>query len=112
MPRRLFVPIELPETKPDCCSFCPLIGVVPQESRDPKRRAMFACMATHKFLTTKGVNVSASKVKEGGHKHHRPCDHLWELWQKLPGRKFNVAEIDYTKCIMPYEQKYRTLQFN
>ena len=127
MPKTYYTPRKLPPEQPDRCELCPLVGIIPDEERRKGVRERYYCLGIFDALTddnghpvldeqgqqrlsfprlkSKGITVSAKKVKEGGHLWHRPCDLLWQAWMTLPGRLFGMPTDTYTKYRLPYEME-------
>ena len=127
MPKTYYTPRKLPPEQPDRCELCPLVGIIPDDERRKGVRERYYCLGIFDALTddnghpvldeqgqqrlsfprlkSKGITVSAKKVKEGGHLWHRPCDLLWQAWMTLPGRLFGMPTDTYTKYRLPYEME-------
>lgn len=125
MPKIIYTPTKLPPEQPDKCKVCPLVGLIPDDERRKGVRERYYCLGIFEAmkdeegkpvldengeqkqsfarLKSKKIDVSARKVKEGGHLLHRPCDLRWESWMTLPGRFFGMPTDTYTKYRLPYE---------
>lgn len=125
MPASIYIPRQLPCEQPDRCELCPLIGIIPEEDRRKGMRERYYCLGIYETmidadgnpllnehgevrlcfprLKSKGITVSAKKVKEGGHLLHRPCDLRWQAWMTLPGRMFGMPTDVFTRYRQPYE---------
>lgn len=103
-----FIKIKLKtQEQPDCCSRCPLIGIVPEEFRQRGTRQSYCCLGVypHEALTSKGIDVRASDRLKTGHKLHRPCDDLWDIWWQEPDHCVKISKDSYRYCRMPYENR-------
>ena len=89
MPKTYYTPRKLPPEQPDRCELCPLVGIIPDDERRKGVRERYYCLGIFDALTddnghpvldelgqqrlsfprlkSKGITVSAKKVKEGGH---------------------------------------------
>ena len=127
MPKDLYTPRQLPREKPDRCELCPLVGIIPKEERRAGKRERYFCLGIFEGevdeqgdpvlddngvqqmsfprLSSKGIKVSASDVKQGGHLWHRPCDYTWESWMTLPGRVFWMPTDVYNAYRSPFEKE-------
>jgi hypothetical protein len=125
MPKDLYTPRQLPREQPDRCELCPLVGIIPEDERRKGLRERYYCLGIFEALTdddgnplldengeqrlsfprlkSKGITVSAKKVRDGGHLWHRPCDLRWQAWMTLPGRLFGMPTDVFTKYRQPFE---------
>ena len=133
MPKKIFIPRQLPAKKPDRCELCPLIGLIPKDDREKGKRERFYCLGiygplkdddtkpilnddgTTKFgfarlSTREALNVSASDRKEKGHLLHRPCDHIWAAWMRLDRRRFPMLAETYNRYRIPFEAELQQKQ--
>lgn len=133
MPKKIFIPRQLPAKKPDRCELCPLIGLIPKDDREKGKRERFYCLGiygplkdddnnpilnddgTTKFgfarlSTREALNVSASDRKEKGHLLHRPCDHIWAAWMRLDRRRFPMLAETYNRYRIPFEAELQKKQ--
>lgn len=122
-----YTPRELTEHQPDRCELCPLVGLIPKSERRKGKREGYYCLGifggevdengqpvldergvqrmTYPRLASKGIRVSAKKVREKGHLLHRPCDPTWHSWTTLPGRLFGMPTEVYNTYRLPYERE-------
>lgn len=131
MPRKIYIPRQLPRDQPDRCELCPLVGLIPDDERRSGLRERYYCLGIFEALRddsglpvvgddgcqrmsfprlkSKGIRTSATSVRRGGHVLHRPCDGIWDAWMTLPGRLFGMPAATYTKYRLPfeYEQQLR-----
>lgn len=110
MPKKYYIPIQLPPEQPDRCELCPLIGKIPTEERQKGVRQGYCCLGIfgpdgHPVLKSKGIKSSAAAWKAMGRKLHRPCDHLWPVWMTLPRRRFGISTDAYLTRRRPYEME-------
>lgn len=128
MPKIIYTQRQLPREQPDRCELCPLVGIIPKDERRKGKRERYFCLGIYEAekdehgdpvldqygqqqmsfprLSSKGIMVSAKKVKEGGHLHHRPCDYTWESWMDcLPGHMFCMPMEVYNAYRIPYEKE-------
>ena len=105
MPRRNFIPVQLPPMQPDRCIDCPLLGLVPKGTvgRPKRSRKTRVCLGTMKALTAQGSEIRAS-ARDSHHPLHRPCDNYWKAWMQLPRQQFSVSIQAWNECRIPYEQ--------
>jgi len=125
MPKKIYTLIQLPREQPDKCKFCPLVGIIPDDERRSGMRERYYCLGVYDTmkdddgnpildedgneqmnfprLKTKRIDVSARKVKEGGHLLHRPCDLRWQGWMTLQDRQFGMPVNVFIKYRQPYE---------
>lgn len=103
MPKRNITLMQLPMEQPDCCASCPLVGIIPKEQRPRNSKESHVCLGTCEALSGRGIHVRASE-RDTSHKLHRPCDHVWEAWMNLPGRKLGINSNFYLTYRLPYEQ--------
>ena len=133
MPRQIYTPRILPAEQPDRCELCPLCGLTPKEQRRAGKRERYWCLGifdgekdeygeaiydengvqqmTYPRLSSKSIYVSAQKVREGGHLHHRPCDYIWESWMQIPGRVFSIPTEVYNAYRIPFEREQMIKNF-
>ena len=103
MPKKNIIQIQLPPVKPDCCTECPLLGIVPKYVKRPKgSRKTRVCLGTMKAVTEQGSRIRASK-RDSHHPLHRPCDNRWNAWMQLPNQRLGVNIQSYNDCRIPYE---------
>lgn len=103
MPKRNIVMIQLPPEQPDCCTDCPLLGLVPKYVARPKNsKETHVCIGTMEALTQRGSRIKASQ-RDANHPLHRPCDLRWRAWMTLPLRRLGVNVDTYRECRIPYE---------
>ena len=127
MPRDIYTPRQLPQEQPDRCELCPLVGIIPKDQRHQGKRERYYCLGIFEAdtdsdglpvldengmqrlsfprLSSKGITVSARKVREGGHLLHRPCDYIWSSWMQLPGRMFAMPTDVYNAYRTPFEKE-------
>lgn len=127
MPKNIYTPRQLPPEQPDRCELCPLVGIIPKEQRREGKRERYFCLGIYEAekdetgapildaegmqrlsfprLSTKSISVSARRVREGGHVHHRPCDMTWDAWMQLPMRVFGMPTDVFTAYRIPYEKE-------
>jgi hypothetical protein len=101
------------------------VGIIPEDERRKGVRERYYCLGIYEAMTdengapvlgedgeqklsfprikSKGIMVSAAKVKAGGHLRHRPCDLRWDAWMTLPGRLFGMPTDVFVKYRQPYE---------
>lgn len=122
-----YTPRQLPREQPDRCELCPLVGIIPKDERREGKREGYFCLGIYEAevdelgepvldengvqqlsfprLPSKRINVSAKKVKAGGHLLHRPCDYTWDSWMTLPGRVFGMPTDVYNAYRVPFERE-------
>lgn len=127
MPKDIYTPRQLPREQPDRCELCPLVGIIPKDQQRKGKRERYFCLGIYEAetdeqgdpvldqygqqqmsfprLSSKGIIVSARKVKEGGHLLHRPCDYTWQSWMMLPGRVFGMPTDVFNAYRIPYEKE-------
>lgn len=114
MPKRNIIQIQLPPVKPDCCTECPLLGIVPayNTQRPKNSKETRVCLGTMEAMTVIG---SRSKASQHTSKHplHRPCDNRWKAWMQLPLQRIGISIQAYNECRLPYEQSLQlTIKFH
>ena len=133
MPKKTFIPRQLPPKKPDRCELCPLIGLIPKEDRERGKRERYFCLGCPvpmndadgnpllnadgttrwsfaRLSTREACNVSAANRKEKGHLLHRPCDTIWAAWMRLQGRRFPMLADTYIRYRIPFEAEMQQKQ--
>lgn len=103
MPRKSFIPTQLPPEQPDRCADCPLLGLIPKEQRPKGSKETHVCIGTHHAISGRGILVRKSQ-RDSHHPLRRPCDSKWEAWMTLPGRTYGMPYTHYLLYRMPYEQ--------
>lgn len=126
MPKKIFIPRQLPPKKPDRCELCPLIGLIPKCDRERGKRERYYCLGIFeqqrnsdgepmyketgeplvsfpRLSTREANNVSAADRKTKGHLLHRPCDNVWAAWMRLPARRFPMLAETYNRYRLPFE---------
>lgn len=127
MPRKIFIPRQLPSEQPDRCELCPLVGIIPKAERRKGKRERYFCLGIFEAetdengeplydehgvqkmsfprLSSKGIAVSFRQWRAKGHLWHRPCDYVWPSWMTLPGRVFGMPTDVYNAYRIPYEKE-------
>lgn len=107
MPKKVFVPIRIPQEQPDRCELCPLIGKIPDEEREAGVREGYFCLGRFPYprLKSKGIKLSKAEYRRKKRVLHRPCDKLWDVWVTLPKRNFAMCTEAYKKYRMEFERE-------
>ncbi len=105
MPKKIYKQIKLPVKQPDCCTECPLLGVIPKEELPKKCRETRVCLMTHDAMTP-SLSRSQKSTKDKHHPLKRYCDHEWDLYHHPPlNGNFNLRIVDWIRYRMPYEER-------
>ena len=105
--------ISLPETKPDSCRDCKLLGLVPKGASKPKySKKSHLCIGVPKAMTEDMADKRASECTDPKHPFKRPCDEHWERWTSNPGRIIKINKTFYRDSRDEYLAKiYQTIDF-
>lgn len=103
MPRKNITLIQLPFDKPDCCSICPLCGIIPKNMRLKGSKETHICLATMDAMSGRGINVRASQ-RDSHHPLKRPCDSRWDTFMRIPNRKLGISYEKWLTFRLLYEQ--------
>lgn len=105
--------IQLPETKPDCCRECKLLGLVPKGYPAPKySKKTYLCIGAAKAMTEDKTFKRESESNDPKHPLERPCDAHWERWMTNPRRILCVNKHFYRDSRDLYLSRiYPTIDF-
>lgn len=106
--------VPLPETKPDCCRDCKLLGIVPKGYPSPKySKKTFLCIGVAKAMTEDKTFKRESQANDPKHPLVRPCDNHWDRWMTNPRRILKVNKNLYRDSRDPYlAMIYPTIDFD
>ena len=106
--------IKLPETKPDCCRECKLLGIVPKGYPAPKySKKTFLCLGALKAMTEDKTTKRESESNDPKHPLRRPCDEHWDRWLTNQNRIVCVNKALYRDSRDPYlAMIYPTIDFD
>ena len=113
MPKRNFVMQLLPIERPDRCTDCPLLGVVPKSVARPKgSKETMLCLGTMEAMSRPWSRKRESEC-DSHHPMHHYCEQKWHAWVGLPRREFPIPVQFYNECRVPYEQSLQlTIKFH
>ena len=95
--------VQLPPKKPDCCTDCPLLGLIPKSVERPKySKETRLCIGTAEALSERKTTIRESEQNDPKHPLKRPCDDHWDRWMNYPRRILNVNKALYRDSRDPY----------
>lgn len=99
MPKHNVIKVKIPIEQPDCCTLCPLLGLIPKWRLERGSQETYICVATRHAMTARASRSKAS-AHDAKHPLHRSCDpfyHLWaeKGWRGIPAAAYNEERLPY-----------------
>ena len=100
MPRKNIIRIKIQTEQPDCCTKCPMLGLIPKYRLQPGSQETHICIPTRHAMSAR---LTRSKRSEADAKHprHRWCDDFWEAWREKGFR--GIPRTAYIEERIPWE---------